>query len=491
MRWRALLTLTCTLIPLCSAQDTPTSCATLEELNIFAGSVSIACCEYGCGGSPPLTCSTECAPVFVGYMDACAEMLAESQVDVEGRGFVNFYSLCSTMLPSLQVPEPAPEPSPEPTACVNSVPGSGGVDVACGGADGINTFCDIGGYTDLGPCDSWNGFACDDMATLEEFGFSGSDGTGASAALLAACPLACGTCSTMLPSLNLYAVGGYYYDDNGNTLTTAERYDPDLNSWTPIASMGTARDYFGLTALNNNLYAVGGYNGYLLTTAERYDPDTNSWTPIASMGTARYALGLTTLNNNLYAVGGSPDGGRTTLNTAEHYDPNTNSWTPIASMGTARRGLGLTTLNNNLYAVGGYDNGLAESNCLATAERYDPDTNSWTPIASMGTTRWCLGLTTLNNNLYAVGGSGGGGNSLNTAERYDPDTNSWTPIASMGTARGYLGLTTLNNNLYAVGGYDDNGNTLTTAERYDPDTNSWTPIASMGTARDYFGLTAL
>eukprot|EP01048_Picozoa_sp_COSAG05_P028543 COSAG05_NODE_8915_length_661_cov_1.354093_1_plen_107_part_01 len=54
----------------------------------------------------------------------------------------------------------------------------------------------------------------------------------------------------------LYAVGGY----NGNPLTTAERYDPDLNSWTPIASMGTRRSSLALTTLNNNLYAVGGYD---------------------------------------------------------------------------------------------------------------------------------------------------------------------------------------------------------------------------------------
>eukprot|EP01048_Picozoa_sp_COSAG05_P014081 COSAG05_NODE_1562_length_4554_cov_110.408305_4_plen_35_part_00 len=33
----------------------------------------------------------------------------------------------------------------------------------------------------------------------------------------------------------------------------------------------------------------------ILSTAQRYDPDTNSWTTIASMGTARYGLGLTTL----------------------------------------------------------------------------------------------------------------------------------------------------------------------------------------------------
>ena len=60
----------------------------------------------------------------------------------------------------------------------------------------------------------------------------------------------------------------------------------------------------------------------------------------------------------------------------------------------------------------------------------------------------------------------------------------------MGTARYYLGITTFNNNLYAVGG-DDGSNRLNTAERYDPDLDSWTPIASMGTARSNLGLTAL
>ena len=56
-------------------------------------------------------------------------------------------------------------------------------------------------------------------------------------------------------------------------------------------------DQNALTALNNNLYAVGG-SGLTTadpTTAERYDPDLNSWTPIASMGTRRVALGLTAL----------------------------------------------------------------------------------------------------------------------------------------------------------------------------------------------------
>ena len=85
------------------------------------------------------------------------------------------------------------------------------------------------------------------------------------------------------PKPFLYAVGGY--DGNDNRLSSSERYAPDTNSWSPIASMGTASLYPGLTTLNNNLYAVDGEARYLdyLNTAERYDLDTDSWTPIASM----------------------------------------------------------------------------------------------------------------------------------------------------------------------------------------------------------------
>ena len=60
-------------------------------------------------------------------------------------------------------------------------------------------------------------------------------------------------------------------------------------------------------------------------------------------------------------------------------------------MGSARCGLGLTTLSDNLYTVGGND----ESNCLSFAERYDRDLDSWTLIASIGTARRSLGLTAL------------------------------------------------------------------------------------------------
>eukprot|EP01048_Picozoa_sp_COSAG05_P013136 COSAG05_NODE_1369_length_5056_cov_10.909623_5_plen_50_part_01 len=50
MRGQSLLALTYTLLNLlCSAQDVPTSCVNLEELNVFANAVNTACCgEIGC-----------------------------------------------------------------------------------------------------------------------------------------------------------------------------------------------------------------------------------------------------------------------------------------------------------------------------------------------------------------------------------------------------------------------------------------------------------
>ena len=48
-----------------------------------------------------------------------------------------------------------------------------------------------------------------------------------------------------------------------------------------------------------------------------------------------------------------------------------------------------------------------------------------------------------------VGGSEGS-TSLSSAERFDPTTKEWHPIASMSTKRAYLGVGVLNDLLYAV-----------------------------------------
>ena len=73
----------------------------------------------------------------------------------------------------------------------------------------------------------------------------------------------------------------------------------------------------------------------------------------------------------------------------------------------------------------------------------------------------CLCL--FSGSLYAVGGHDGA-NYLKTVEKYNPETNQWTYVASMGARRGGVGVATLGGCLYATGGYDGTSNLSTSGK---------------------------
>lgn len=77
----------------------------------------------------------------------------------------------------------------------------------------------------------------------------------------------------------------------------------------------------------------------------------------------------------MYVCGGF-NGGEC-LNSGEVYDPETNQWTFIPPMNSSRSGLGVVAYEGEIYALGGF-NGVARMN---SAEKYCPRTNQWRPIA--------------------------------------------------------------------------------------------------------------
>ena len=82
------------------------------------------------------------------------------------------------------------------------------------------------------------------------------------------------------------------------------------------------------------------------------------------MPTDRCQPGVAVLNKKMYVTGGYDD---QDMSSAECYDPDTKTWSQVASMNIARRGHGLVILHGKLYAIGG-----------AEIEVYDPDNDIWT-----------------------------------------------------------------------------------------------------------------
>ncbi len=73
------------------------------------------------------------------------------------------------------------------------------------------------------------------------------------------------------------------------------------------------------------------------------------------------------------------------------------------------------------------------SNCLATAELFNPATAQWTTTGRMTTPHCNHSATLLANGqvLVAGGGNSTGFNSLNIAELFNPATGTWQATASL------------------------------------------------------------
>lgn len=74
---------------------------------------------------------------------------------------------------------------------------------------------------------------------------------------------------SLFPGL-IYVVGGI--GNEGIELCSVEVYDPISKRWSTFPGMGTRRAYLGVAALNDCIYAVGGWNETqgALSTVEKY-----------------------------------------------------------------------------------------------------------------------------------------------------------------------------------------------------------------------------
>jgi len=78
---------------------------------------------------------------------------------------------------------------------------------------------------------------------------------------------------------NIYAVGGYcnqkyfilLFSIFSNCLNSVEKFDIKLNKWIMVANLNEPRRSLNAVVLSQNIYAIGGFNGFqYLNSVEKY-----------------------------------------------------------------------------------------------------------------------------------------------------------------------------------------------------------------------------
>jgi N-acetylneuraminic acid mutarotase len=184
--------------------------------------------------------------------------------------------------------------------------------------------------------------------------------------------------------------GGNHYDEDVDKLDDGGRYDPERDTWQPIAAAGlTARDDPRAVWTGREMIVWGGRDdGGHTDTGARYDPARDRWRPVAGDGAPEPREDHSAIwTGREMIVWGGWNGDDVARDYALHggrYDPVHDRWRPISDVGAPEPREDHTAIwtGREMIVWGGVrrDGPDGERRQLASGGRYDPATDTWTAI---------------------------------------------------------------------------------------------------------------
>ena len=171
----------------------------------------------------------------------------------------------------------------------------------------------------------------------------------------------------------------YGGSDGTNSTSTVIGYSPSGDATLTLASMSIDRSDFGYAPDHNGYaYAMGGLDdrGQPLSSAERYNPDSDTWAAIASLPTARYHFpAVFDGTDQIFIFGGRTNTTSGTETAAVlRYSVSANTWTAMAPMPIAVAGSAAALgADGKIHVVGGVSGGAT----TRVVQVYNPAANSW------------------------------------------------------------------------------------------------------------------
>jgi N-acetylneuraminic acid mutarotase len=237
---------------------------------------------------------------------------------------------------------------------------------------------------------------------------------------------------------------------NDADVNTLEAYNPLTNKWKTLASLPVGLNHHAVAAYDGKLYVIKN-------KTYRYDPATNSWTDtLATAHFLREDATALTLGKYIWLIGGQKTGN------IERYSPESNKWTVLASMRQDRGHVQAVVYNGKIWALCGRDGNKADATHIGplnSVEIYDTASNTWTDGPSTHDLRSGHAAAVIDEKIIISAGEiydtlpgSTGPKIVKTTEFYDPLSNKWYYGADMPSAAHGTASFAYQGRMYVVGG---------------------------------------
>lgn len=235
------------------------------------------------------------------------------------------------------------------------------------------------------------------------------------------------------------------------TVTTRSNvYDTVTNTWAPLPDLPFLLSHSAVTTDGTTIWMIGGYAGSdpggATTQVWKFDTVTSTLSAGPPLPQPRGAGAAAIIGRELHFFGGTNRvaGATNDPDQGDHWAiplDGTADWTPRAPLANPRNHLAAASLDGVIYAIGGQHIRDEVAGLVADVDRYNPDSDSWTPMPALPKARSHIDAVERDGQILIIGGTNPGNTSSRDVTAFDPASGTWSnlpplPGGAQGARRG-------------------------------------------------------